>query len=205
MKIFTDIMNTPTMNLPSILELDIDDINLTDEQFFQLCQNNPDLRFERTASGELIIMPPTGSITSDKNSDLNYQLRGWNRQNKLGKCFDSSGGFILPDGAQRSPDASWVKMERLNALTQDEKDRFAPLCPDFVVELMSPSDTLEKTRAKIQEYMDNGASLGWLINRKQQQIELYRPNQEVEILQSPQSLSGEDVLPEFVLDLSEIW
>ena len=198
-------MNTVTINLPSILELDIQDINLTDEQFFQLCQNNPDLRFERTASGELIIMPPTGGITGDRNSDLNYQLRGWSRKNKLGKCFDSSTGFKLPNGANRSPDASWVKMERWNALTQDEKERYIPLCPDFVVELMSPSDTLEKTRAKMQEYMDNGARLGWLINRKQQQIEIYRPNQEIEILESPQSLSGEEVLPGFVLDLSEIW
>ena len=198
-------MNPLTINLPSILELDIGNINLTDEQFFQLCQNNPDLRFERTASGELIIMPPTGSITSDRNSDLNYQLRGWNRQYKLGKTFDSSGGFILPNGANRSPDASWVKMERWDALNEKEKEKFAPLCPDFVVELMSPSDTIENTRAKMKEYMENGASLGWLINRKLLQIEIYRPNQEVEILQSPQTLSGEDVLPGFVLDLSEIW
>ena len=198
-------MNSLTINLPSILELDIGNINLTDEQFFQLCQNNPDLRFERTASGELIIMPPTGSITSDRNSDLNYQLRGWNRQYKLGKIFDSSGGFILPNGANRSPDASWIKMERWDVLTEKEKEKFAPLCPDFVVELMSPSDTIENTRAKMKEYMENGASLGWLINRKLLQIEIYRPNQEVEILQSPQTLSGEDILPGFVLDLSEIW
>ena len=186
-------------------ELDLDNINLTDEQFFQLCQNNPDLRFERTASGELIIMSPTGSITSDRNSDLNYQLRRWSRKNKLGKTFDSSGGFKLPNGAERSPDASWVKMERWDALTEKEKERFAPLCPDFVVELMSPSDTLEKTRAKMQEYMENGAVLGWLINRKHKQIEIYRPNQKVEILESPQTISGEDVLPGFILDLAEIW
>jgi Uma2 family endonuclease len=186
-------------------ELDINNIDLTDEQFFQLCQNNPDVRFERTASGELIIMPPTGSITSDRNSDLNYQLRGWNRKNKLGKTFDSSGGFKLPNGAERSPDASWVKIERWDALTQEEKERFAPLCPDFVVELMSPRDNLEKTRAKMREYMENGASLGWLINRKQQQVEIYRQNQEVEILESPQTISGEDILPGFVLDMAEIW
>ena len=198
-------MNPLTINLPPILELDIDNINLTDEQFFQLCQNNPDLRFERTASGELIIMPPTGSITSDRNADLTYQLRGWNRKNKLGKTFDSSGGFILPNGANRSPDASWVKMERWNALTEDQKQRFAPLCPDFVVELMSPSDTLENTRAKMKEYMDNGASLGWLINRKLLQIEIYRRDRDVETLESPQTLSGEDVLPGFILDLTEIW
>lgn len=198
-------MSTTVINLPSILELDINNINLTDEQFFMLSQNNPDLRFERTAQGELIIMPPTGGITGDRNSDLNYQLRGWSRKNKLGKTFDSSTGFKLPNSANRSPDASWVKMERWNALTEDEKEKYIPLCPDFVVELMSPSDTLEKTRAKMKEYMDNGASLGWLINRKQKQIEIYRLNQEAEILNFPQTLSGEDVLPGFILDLTEIW
>ncbi len=195
-------MNSNTVSLPTTLELDID---LTDEQFFQLCQNNRDLRFERTARGELIIMPPTGSETSDRNADLTYQLRAWSRQNQLGKSFDSSGGFKLSNGAERSPDASWVKMSRWNALTQTEKERFAPLCPDFLVELMSPSDSIEKTRAKMREYMDNGAKLGWLINRQQQQVEIYRPNREVEILQSPRTLSGENVLPGFVLDLAEIW
>jgi len=195
-------MNNNTVSLPATLELNID---LTNEQFFQLCQNNRDLRFERTATGELIIMPPTGSETSDRNADLTYQLRAWSRQNRLGKSFDSSGGFKLPNGAERSPDASWVKMERWKALTQAEKERFAPLCPDFVVELMSPSDSIEKTRAKMREYIDNGARLGWLINRQQQQVEIYRPNREVEILQTPQTLSGEDILPGFVLDLAEIW
>ncbi len=195
-------MNANTVSLPGTLELNID---LTDEQFFRLCQNNRDLRFERTATGKLIIMPPTGSETSNRNAELTYQLRAWSRQNQLGKSFDSSGGFKLPSGAERSPDASWVKMERWNALTQSEKERFAPLCPDFVVELMSPSDSLENTRAKMKEYMDNGARLGWLINRQQQQVEIYRPHREVEILTSPPTLSGEDVLPMFVLDLTEIW
>ncbi len=195
-------MNTNTVSLPATLELNID---LTDEQFFQLCQKNRDLRFERTANGELIIMPPTGSETSDRNADLTYQLRAWTRQNQRGKSFDSSGGFKLPNGADRSPDASWVKMERWNALTQAEKERFAPLCPDFVVELMSPSDSLEKTRTKMREYMDNGARLGWLINRQQQQVEIYRPHREVEILANPQTLSGEDILPGFVLELDQIW
>jgi Uma2 family endonuclease len=193
-------MNTTTVSLPPTLQLNID---LTDEQFFQLCQNNRDLKFERTTSGELIIMPPTGSSTSDRNADLTYQLRAWSRQNKLGKSFDSSGGFKLPNSAERSPDASWVKMERWNALSEAEKERFAPLCPDFVVEL-SPSDSLEKARAKMTEYIENGTRLGWLINREQQQVEIYRPNREVEILQSPKTLLGEDVLPGFVLDLAEI-
>ena len=195
-------MSNNTVSLPATLELNID---LTDEQFFQLCQNNRDLRFERTATGELIIMPPTGSETGDRNAELTYQLRVWSRQNQQGKSFDSSTGFKLPNGAERSPDASWVNMERWNALTQAERERFAPLCPDFVVELMSPSDSTEKTRAKMREYMDNGARLGWLINRQQQQVEIYRPNREVEILQSPQTLLGENVLPGFVLNLAEIW
>ncbi len=195
-------METNTVSLPAALELNID---LTEEQFFQLCQKNRDLRFERTADGELIIMPPTGSETSDRNADLTYQLRAWSRQNQLGKSFDSSGGFKLPNGADRSPDASWVTMDRWNALTQAEKERFAPLCPDFVVELMSPSDSLEKTRTKMREYMENGARLGWLINRQQQQVEIYRPHREVEILANPQTLSGEDILPGFVFDLAQIW
>lgn len=195
-------MNGNTVWLPVPLELNID---LTDEQFFQLCQNNRDLKFERTATGELIIMPPTGSETSDRNAELTYQLRAWSRQNQLGKSFDSSGGFKLPNGAELSPDASWVKMERWNALTPVEKERFAPLCPDFVVELISPSDSITKTRAKMREYIDNGARLGWLINRQQQEVEIYYPNGKVEILRCPQTLSGEDVLPGFVLDLTTIW
>ncbi|MDJ0598309.1 MAG: Uma2 family endonuclease [Crocosphaera sp.] len=191
-----------TVSLPAILQLNID---LTDEQFFELCQKNGELRFERSAEGDLIIMPPTGSETSDRNAELTYQLRAWSRQNELGKSFDSSGGFRLPNGAQRSPDASWVTMERWNKLTQQEKERFAPLCPDFVVELMSPNDYLEKTQEKMKEYRENGARLGWLINRQQQQVEIYRPNKEVKVLQSPKTLSGEDILPGFVLDLLPIW
>ncbi|MEG4305609.1 Uma2 family endonuclease [Microcoleus sp. D3_18a_C4] len=179
-------------------------INLTDEQFFQLCQNNRDYQFERTASGELIIMPPTGSETSKRNMDLSYQLRAWSRQNNLGVAFDSSGGFRLPNGADRSPDASWVKKERWDALTPEQKDSFAPLCPDFVVELRSRTDSLKKLQEKMQEYIDNGAKLGWLIDRQNQRVEIYRPGQDVEIIQNPRTLSGEDVLPGFVLDLAEI-
>ncbi|MEG4066323.1 Uma2 family endonuclease [Microcoleus sp. Pol11C2] len=179
-------------------------IHLTDEQFFQLCQNNRDYQFERTASGELIIMPPTGSETSKRNMDLSYQLRSWSRQNNLGVAFDSSGGFRLPNGADRSPDASWVKKERWDALTPEQKDSFAPLCPDFVVELRSRTDSLKKLQEKLQEYIDNGAKLGWLIDRQNRRVEIYRPGQDVEIIENPATLSGEDVLPGFVLDLAEI-
>lgn len=195
-------MDTATIYLPPTLELKID---LTDEQFFQLCQNNRELKFERTQSGELIIMPPTGGTTSDRNSDLNYQLRAWNRQHNLGKVFDSSGGFKLPNGADRSPDASWVRIERWEALTSEEKDKFLPLCPDFVIELRSPSDSLQTLRSKMQEYIDNGARLGWLIDPKRRVVEIYRPDREVEILPSPSTVFGEDVLPGFVLDLTQVW
>lgn len=194
-------MNTTTITLPSTLKLTID---LTDEQFFQLCQNNRDLRFERTASGELIIMPPTGSETGNRNIDLSYQLQAWSRQSNLGLAFDSSSGFKLPNGADRSPDASWVRRDRWDALTSEEQQGFAPLCPDFVVELLSPSDSVKIAQAKMKEYMENGARLGWLINRKNQRVEIYRQDQGVEILENPATLSGEDVLPRFVLDLKQI-
>lgn len=194
-------MDVATITLPPTLELAIE---LTDEQFFQLCQDNRDFRFERTASGELIIMPPTGSDTGRRNIKITAQLEVWSSQNNLGVAFDSSSGFKLPNGADRSPDASWVKRERWDALTPEQQERFAPLCPDFVVELRSPSDSLEKVRQKMTEYIDNGARLGWLINPKNQQVEIYRPNQDVEMLKSPATLSGEDVLPGFVLELKQI-
>jgi Uma2 family endonuclease len=194
-------MDGATITLPPTLELMID---LTDDQFFELCQKNRDYRFERTANGELIIMPPTGSYTGNYNIELSFQLQAWSRQNKLGIAFDSSTGFKLPNGANRSPDASWIKIERWNALTAEQKIKFAPICPDFVVELLSATDSLPTTRKKMQEYIDNGAKLGWLLNRKNQQVEIYHPDQPVEILQSPTNLSGEDVLPGFILELQGI-
>lgn len=190
-------MTVFTLTLP-------DTLTLTDEQFFELCQNNRDYQIERTASGELLIMPPTGSDTGRRNFELIVQLGLWNKSHNLGVAFDSSTGFKLPNGADRSPDASWVKLERWQALTPEQQARFAPLCPDFVVELCSPSDSVEKVRAKMREYIENGAKLGWMLERKNQQVEIYRPNTEVEILQSPTTLSGEDVLPGFVLNLKDI-
>lgn len=191
-------MTTLTLNLNPI-------IKLTDEQFFQLCQENENIRLERTAKGELIIMSPAGGETSNSNAGLTAQIWIWNQQTKLGKVFDSSGGFKLPNGANRAPDASWVKLERWNALTPEQQKKFPPICPDFVVELMSPSDSLKETQDKMKEYRDNGAVLGWLINRKSRQVEIYRPNQEVELLESPANVSGEDVLPGFILNLESIW
>ncbi|MEH2057103.1 MAG: Uma2 family endonuclease [Nostoc sp.] len=191
-------MNALTVNLKPVLEL-------TDEQFFQLCQANRDLRFERTATGELIIMPPTGGETGNRNAGLTAQLWIWNEQNKLGIVFDSSTGFKLPNGADRSPDASWLRLERWNALTQEQQTKFIPLCPDFVIELLSPSDSLKVAQEKMREYIDNGVRLGWLINRKSRQVEIYRPGKEVEVLESPVTLSGEDVLNGFVLNLELVW
>lgn len=196
-------METKTaLSLPASITLKI---NLTDEQFFQLCQDNDDLQFEHTATGELIIMPPTGGNTSRRNLKIAAQLEIWNSKTKLGVAFDSNGGFKLPSGSERAPDASWVRLERWNALTKEEQDRFVPLCPDFVVELRSPGDSLAKIQAKMQEYKENGAKLGWLIDPIRKVVEIYRIDREVEILQSPQTLSGESVLPGFILDLSEIW
>ncbi|NWF58131.1 MAG: Uma2 family endonuclease [Fischerella sp.] len=194
-------MEATTITLPPTLELKID---LTDEQFWQLCQNNRDLRFERTASGELIIMSPTGGETGNRNIELAYQLQAWSRQNKLGKAFDSSTGFKLPNGADRSPDASWIAIERWESLSREQRRKFLPLCPDFVVELCSPTDSLNKTREKMQEYIENGARLGWLIDAEARRVEIYRPGTDVEILENPSTLSGEDVLPGFVLDLTTI-
>ena len=194
-------MESQTIALHSPLELTLE---LTDEQFFQLCQNNRDLRFERTANGELIIMSPTGSETGRRNSGLNFQLTAWNIQNNSGVVFDSSSGFKLPDGSDISPDSAWVRRDRWDALTPEQKEKFAPICPDFVVELRSASDSLEKLRAKMKVYIKNGAKLGWLLDRKNRQVEISRPDRDVEIRYSPATLSGEDVLPGFVLDLSDI-
>ncbi|MBN3880181.1 MULTISPECIES: Uma2 family endonuclease [unclassified Nostoc] len=194
-------MNATTVALPSTLKLKID---LTDEQFFQMCQKNRDYRFERTASGELLIMPPTGSDTGNRNFDMVVELGIWNKQTKLGKGFDSSTGFTLSNGAERSPDVSWVKIERWNALTPEQQEKFAPICPDFVVELRSRTDSLKELQEKMQEYIENGTQLGWLIDRKNKRVEIYRPGKDVEILDNPASLSGENVLPGFVLDLQQI-
>jgi len=179
-------------------------IHLTDEQFYQLCQTNRDVRFERTAKGELIIMPPTGGETGERNWELAGQLWNWNRQTKQGKGFDSSTGFKLPNGAYHSPDAAWVKLERWEALTLEQRQKFPPLAPDFVVELRSASDDLKPLQDKMQEYIDNGVCLGWLIDPHSHRVEIYRPGSEVEVLQSPTVLSGEDVLPGLVLDLNQI-
>lgn len=197
-------MVSPVVELDPIFELDPIVIQLTDEQFEELCRNNRDLRFEQTASGDLIVMPPTGWETGNRNSELTYQVQAWSRTTKTGKAFDSSTGFILPNGAKRSPDAAWVRQERLDEL-KPNPDKFLPLAPDFVIELRSATDSLHTLRQKMEEYIAVGVRLGWLINPKAKQVEVYRPQQSVQLLQSPAQLSGEEVLPGFILDLREIW
>ena len=191
-------MTTLTLNLNPI-------IKLTDDQFFQLCQENENIRLERTAKGELIIMSPAGGETGNRNAGLTAQVWMWNDKNKLGEVFDSSTGFKLPNGANRAPDVAWVKLERWNALTPEQQKKFPPLCPDFVVELLSPSDSLKETQDKMREYRDNGALLGLLINRKNRQVEIYRPGAEVEVLDNPTQVSCDPILPGFVLSLGAIW
>lgn len=150
-------------------------------------------------------MPPTGSFTGNRNLDIEGQLWLWNRQTRLGKAFNSSSGFHLPNGATRSPDAAWVSQARWEALTPEEQEGFAPLCPDFVLELRSPSDNLKPVQEKMREYLANGAQLGWLIDRQNMTVEVYQPQQAVAILPKPSSLAGDPVLPGFVLDLTEVW
>ena len=184
--------------------LNLESIELTDEQFFQLCQNNRDLKFERNSNGDLVIMSPTGGETGRSNFEIAVDLGIWNRQTKLGVAFDSSTGFKLPNGANRSPDAAWITLERWESLTAEQRKKFIPLCPDFVIELRSPSDSLKTLQEKMQEYIENGVRLGWLINPVDKSVEIYRQNQEVQVLESPTTLSGEDVLPGFILNLKEI-
>jgi Uma2 family endonuclease len=179
-------------------------IDLTDEQFYQLCRNNPDIRFEQTAKGELIIMPPTGGETGNRNFSLSGQLWFWVEEDGTGLGFDSSTAFKLPNGATRAPDAAWVRRDRWEALTAQEKERFPPIAPDFVVELRSRTDTLEDVQQKMQEYIANGVRLGWLLNPQDHQVEIYRPGKPVEVLLAPATLSGEEVLPGFVLVLKNL-
>ncbi len=186
----------------SPLTLNLDTVHLTDEQFYQLCQNNREFNFERTAKGELIIMPPVGGDSGNREADLIADLVIWNRQTGFGYTFSSSTVFKLPNGADRSPDAAWIRRERWEALTPEQRRKFPPIAPDFVIELRSATDDLETLRQKIQEYMDAGVQLAWLINPQQQQVEIYRLGQNVEVRNLPTELSGENVLPEFSLNLS---
>ena len=187
-----------TVNLPAIASMSV-------EQFYEFCLANRDLRIERTANGKVIVMSPAFSDTGNRNIKISQQLANWAEQDGMGEPFDSSAGFTLPNGATRSPDASWIKLERWNALTEEQKASFAPICPDFVIELRSSSDTLSGLQNKMPEYIDNGASLGFLIDRKNRKVHIYRPDREPEILDNPETASGDPVLPGFVLRMANIW
>ena len=181
--------------------LNIKNVELSDDQFYQLCQINEYYKFEQTAKDELIILPPSNLITGNREAELNGNLMIWNRQSKLGKVFSSSTVFTLPNGGKRSPDVAWIANERWDSLTIQEKEKFAKICPDFVIELRSRTDSLSQLQEKMQEYLNSGLRLGWLIDPQNQQVEIYRQNQSVEIVSLPTSLSGENVLPGFILEL----
>lgn len=178
---------------------------MTVEQFYEFCQANSELRIERTAHGEVIVMPPTFSDTGNRNSRIIQQLTNWSDEGDKGEVFDSNSGFTLPNGATRSPDASWIRADRWNALSDQQKASFAPICPDFVIELRSSSDSLSALQAKMQEYMNNGAKLGFLIDRIERRVHIYRPNTVPEIKESPDSVRAEPELPGFVLQMAKIW
>jgi Uma2 family endonuclease len=187
------------------VKLSVRRVKLTEEQFALLCQENRNFRFELTAQQELVIMPPAGSETGWRNGRFTYRLIAWSDVDGTGLVFDSSAGFTLPNGAIRSPDAAWVKRDRWDALTQEQREKFAPLCPDFVVELRSRTDRLSDLQEKMQDYMDNGARLGWLLDPLDKRVHVYRPGQPVEVLDNPDTLSGDPVLLSFVLSVRELW
>jgi Uma2 family endonuclease len=191
---------------PVLLDVQSITLRLTHEEFEKLCHDNPDRALELTASGELIVMPPVGGESGNYELELGTDLTNWNRQTRLGKIFSSSTIFILPNGSERSPDAAWVELSRWEALSAEQRKKFLPLAPDFAIELRSQTDRMPKLREKMSEYRANGVRLGWLIDPQNQQVEIYRLGQEeVEVLASPTSLSGEDVLPGFVLNLNVLW
>ncbi|MEM1242666.1 MAG: Uma2 family endonuclease [Cyanobacteria bacterium P01_H01_bin.26] len=187
-----------TVSLPAVAPM-------TRDEFYTFCQANRDLRIERTAAGDVVIMPPAFSDTGNRNFTLAVRLGVWAEQDGTGLGFDSSSGFTLPNGATRSPGAAWIKADRWNALTEEEEASFAPICPDFVIELRSASDALSGLQAKLQEYMDNGVSLGWLIDRKNRTVHIYRPDQAPQVLENPDAVSGEPELSGFTLAMAKVW
>ena len=180
-------------------------IPLTDDQLFEFCQQNSIYQVERDASGDLLVTPPTGFITSVRNSEVTMRLRTWADRDRRGVASGSSAGFFLPNGALRAPDAAWTLRSRLRTIPREQLEKFVPLCPDFVIELKSPSDTLSSLQAKLTEYIDNGARLGWLIDPYRRQVHVYRPARDPEILDNPASVAGDPELTGFTLDLEPLW
>ena len=193
-----------TESTPCVLQIS-PAIEMTDEQFFALCQLNRDYRIERNSKGELVIMSPTGSETGNRNAKLIQQLSNWSDSNGTGIEFDSSTGFKLPNGAERSPDAAWMSLEKWRSIPLEKRRQFAPVCPDFVVEIRSSSDRLQFLQYKLQEYIDSGTKLGLLIDRKHRRAYIYRPQQEVECLDNPKVIGCEPTLPGFQLNMEPIW
>lgn len=194
----------PFLGLPTSIQM-TPAVAMTQDQFFEFCQQNPDKRFERTAEGELIIMPPIGFDGGLHEGEVYRQLANWALAAGNGKATNSNVAFILPNGANRAPDAAWVSPEQLASLTPEQRKKFPPLCPFFVVEVRSPSDTLKKLQEKMEEYIANGCQLGWLIDPDNKQVHVYRPGQPVQVLDNPPAVSGEPELPGFVLDLERVW
>ncbi len=192
-------------HLPSPLTIKLGAIEMTDDQLVQVCADNAELRIEMTAERELIIMPPTNSDTGRKELTVSGELYIWSKQDGTGVSFSSSTGFTLPNGAMRSPDASWIRRERWEALPESDRNKFAHIAPDFVIELRSPSDSLSMLQSKMAEYMENGVRLGLFIDSQNRRLYIYRPGQPVQALEGPETVSGEDVLPGFQLNLQQIW
>ena len=188
----------------STFKIQADRTAITDEEFEKICCENRDRKFERTAQGELVIMSLTGGSTGERNAELNGQLWLWNRQAKLGHIYDSSTGFRLPNGAIRSPDAAWVSQSRWDALTPEQRKKWVPLCPDFVVELKSPSDDIADLQTKMLEYQENGLKLGWLIDPDRQLVEVYQADRSMELLGNPEEISADEIMAGFVLKLAGI-
>jgi Uma2 family endonuclease len=191
--------------LTAPIKINVRRTQLTEEQFMELCQENPELRLELTAQKELVIMPPVGSEGGWRSGEVFYGLTAWAKENGTGVTFDSSTGFTLANGAIRSPDASWMKRERWEALSKSQRAKFAPICPDFVVEVRSETDRLADLLEKMQEYLANGARLGWLIDPFDKRVYIYRPDQPVEILEDPAEVRGDPILPRFLLRIRELW
>ena len=191
--------------LPYMLALDFSAISMTDDELVQFCSDNGPLRFEMTAKRELIIMPPEGMETGSNNATILQRLANWTEQDGTGIAFGPSAGFTLPNGSMKAADACWILRERWNALSQDEKRRFSHITPDFVVELRSESDLLGHLLEKMEEYIENGVRLGWLIDPRQRRVYIYRPGEAVQVLDDPAAVSGDPELPGFTLDLLEIW
>lgn len=189
-----------------LFKFDVRPLKMTDKAFYEFCERNKDFRFEMDKRGNLIIMPPTFLETSRINNEINFYLTAWAKKDQTGIAFESDGMFTLPNGAKRAPDAFWILKERYFALSKQEREEeFARICPDFVIELRSKSDGLKNLQSKMREYVENGARLGWLIDPGEKKVHVYRADKTAEVLENPKSVSGENVLKGFELDLTEIW